>query len=223
MFNIPTCRPTHRGAGGAAGFWYTRPMKQVIVIHGGDSFPTYEAYISSLKDKIIDLDRLRPHASWKASLPGALGSDYDVLTPTMPNASNARYDEWQIWFEKLVPFLHDDVILVGHSLGACFLTRYLAENPFPVRIAATLLVAGVYSADNAEMTEEFAAPASLALLAEQGGRIFLYHSQDDPVVPFAELAKYQAALPHATTRVFTDRQHFNQDTFPELVADIRSL
>lgn len=128
-----------------------------------------------------------------------------------------------MWFEKVVPFLRDDVILIGHSLGASFLTRYLAEEPFPVRIKATLLVAGAYSTDMEEMTEEFAAPASLALLARRGGQVFLYHSEDDLVVPFAELAKYQTALPGATTRVFSDRGHFNQETFPELVEDIKGL
>ncbi len=39
----------------------------------------------------------------------------------------------------------------------------------------------------------------------------------------SELAKYQAALPAATARTFSDRGHFNQPAFPELVADIKNL
>ncbi|HQU08061.1 MAG TPA: hypothetical protein PK539_03355 [Candidatus Paceibacterota bacterium] len=73
-----------------------------------------------------------------------------------------------------------------------------------------------------EMTPEFAAPSSLTRFEEQAGHISLYHSEDDPVVPFAELEYYRAALPHATTRALIDRGHFNQGTFVELVADIKN-
>ncbi len=199
-------------------------MTQVVVLHGGDSFSSHDAYLAFLRDFTIEnLDYLKRKPDWRARLPEVLGSEYEVLAPQMPNKWNARYAEWKLWFEKFLLFFNDGVILVGHSLGASFLTRYLAENDFPVRIEATFLVAGVYSSDVEGMTEEFAAPASLARLAEQGGKIFLYHSVDDPVVPFSELGKYQVALPHAIARSFTDRQHFNQESFPELVADIHNL
>lgn len=199
-------------------------MTQVIVLHGGDSFSSHGAYLAFLRDFTIEnLDYLKRKPDWKARLPEVLGSEYEVLAPQMPNKWNARYTEWKLWFEKFLPFFNDGIILVGHSLGASFLTRYLAENDFPVRIKATLLVAGVYSLDVEGMTEEFTAPVSLDRFAKQSGNIFLYHSEDDPVVPFSELAKYQVALPSAIARTFTDRQHFNQETFPELLADIHSL
>ncbi len=198
-------------------------MRQVVVIHGGDSFPTYDAYLANLRDKTIDLDRYRPHPDWKTHLPEALGAEYDILMPRMPNATNARYTEWALLFGKIAPLLDEEVILVGHSLGAVFLARYLSEHRFPVRIAATFLLAAPYDAAG-DLSEEFTAPASLDLLAKQGGKIFLYHSEDDLVVPFAELAKYQAALPSATACTFSDRGHFfGQSSFPELVADIKNL
>lgn len=152
-----------------------------------------------------------------------LGDEYEVFTHQMPNKSNARYNEWKIWFEKLLPFLRDDVVLVGHSLGASFLTRYLAEERLPIRAKALMLVAGAYSADLEDMAPEFAAPESLMLATEQVEQIFLYHSKDDPVVPFKELSRYESALPKATSRVFEDKKHFNQEHFPELVADIKNV
>ncbi|OGG73069.1 hypothetical protein A3A38_01830 [Candidatus Kaiserbacteria bacterium RIFCSPLOWO2_01_FULL_53_17] len=199
--------------------------QQVVVIHGGDSFPAYDAYLSYLKNfKVDSIDSFRPKKDWKTSLPETLGGEYDVLLPRMPNKNNARYLAWKLWFEKMIPFLNDEVILVGHSLGASFLVHYLSEEQFPRRIRATLLVAAPYSIDmGAGTTPEFTAPDSLALLEKQGGKILLYHSKDDLVVPFSELAKYQKALPSATARAFNDRQHFNQESFPELVADIQSL
>ena len=202
-------------------------MKQIVLIHGGDSFATYDDYLSFLRGfEVKSVDYFKRKADWKTTLQDAVGSGYEILLPQMPNKWNARYAEWKIWFEKLIPFLDDGVVMVGHSLGASFLVRYLAENRFPKRIAATCLISGVYGHGSGTegMTEEFAAPSSLALLAEQGGTIFLYHSTDDPIVSVSELAKYQADLPDAITRVFNDRGHFfGQDTFPELIADIKSL
>ncbi len=201
-------------------------MKQVVIIHGGDTFKSYDDYLSHLKEKKIEsLDYFIGYPDWKQTFQLYLGfgGNYQVISPRMPNKQNAKYLEWQIWFEKLIPFLEDGAILVGHSLGGSFLVRYLAENRLPIRLDGIFLVAVPYDADD-ELTEEFAAPASFSLLSEQCANIFLYYSEDDPVVPFTELAKYQAALPQATVRTFTDRGHFfAQETFPELVEDIKGL
>ena len=199
-------------------------MKQIVVIGGGDVFPSYDAYLSFLKNfKAENIDYFKETPNWKSSLQKVLGDEYEVLAPRMPNRSNAKYIEWKIWFEKLFPFLNDEVILVGHSLGASFLTKYLSEERFPKKILATLLVAGPYDSDGERQMVEFTLPDSLSLLEGQGGTIFLYHSKDDPVVVFSELAKYQKALPNAKINVFEDRKHFNQVSFPEIVTDIQNI
>lgn len=197
-------------------------MTQVVVIHGGDSFATYEEYLQFLRDFPIEVV-MAGGKGWKSGLVEMLGEGYEVILPSMPNKQNARYEEWRIWFEKYVPFLRDGAVLVGHSLGGSFLARYLAENRLPVSVRGTFLIAAPYDEDDGRPLHEFAAPASLDLLAEQGGALFLYHSSDDPIVPISELAKYQAALPQAHARVFDDRHHFIGEEFPELVNDIKGL
>ena len=52
-----------------------------------------------------------------------LGGEYDVLLPRMPNKNNAKYLEWKIWFERMIPFLNKEIILVGYSLGASFIAN----------------------------------------------------------------------------------------------------
>jgi serine hydrolase len=192
-------------------------MQQVFVIHGGDSFATYEEYLENLKNWRLDLERLRGGWDWKGHLQEQLGTEYDVFTPSMPNKRNAKYIEWKIWFEKFVPFMSGEPIFIGHSLGAVFSAKYFAENDLNIPIKATFLIAGLYG------EADFPMPTNLSRLTKQGGKLFLYQSKDDPVVSFGELAKYQAALPKATARVFEDRGHFNQEQFPELVADIKAL
>lgn len=201
--------------------------KQVIVIHGGTSFKTYEDYISYLENKEIDIAELRPRKEWKDSLSIELGNDYDVLLPRMPNGTNARYKEWKIWFDNIAKVLNDEVLLIGHSLGGIFLAKYLSENTFPKRIVATILVAAPFDdaegADGKESLVDFTLPSSLAQFAAQCDKIYLLHSEDDPVVPFAQLEKYKNALPNAEAVIFKDREHFNQETFPEIIDIIKSV
>jgi uncharacterized protein len=198
-------------------------MKQIIAIHGGDAYPTYEAYWKDLEEWQIDPTQLVRGRGWRALLGDVLGPEYQVIEPRMPNSANAVYAEWKLWFEKYLPHLNDGVIMIGHSLGAIFLAKYLSENKVPVKIAATFLVAGPYAKDGERDLVQFNLTGPLTLLEEQGGKIFLYHSKDDPVVHFSELAQFQAALPKAIVRALDGRGHFDQDTFPEIVEDIKSL
>ena len=200
-------------------------QKQVVVIHGGDVFKTHEDYVEFLKRRLVNFER---HAlrqlDFQENLQSHLGEGFQVIRPSMPSMVNAKYEEWKIWFEKFFQFLQDEVILVGSSLGAVFLAKYLAENTFPKKVKALFLIAGPFGDNMPEYKLlDYSLPQSLEKLESQPEKIFLYHSKDDPVVPFADLAKYQQALPKAATRVFEDRGHFFQPDLPELTADINNL
>ncbi len=197
--------------------------KQVVVIHGGDTFSTYKKYISFLRNYKLDIKRLR-QKGWKGGLGEKLGRGFEVIAPKMPNAGNARYLEWRIWFKKFLPHTKNGAVLVGHSLGGIFLAKYLSENKFPKKIKGVFLVAAPFDEkDCREPLGTFRLRKSLKRLEKQGGDIFLYYSKDDRVVPFADVGKYIKALPHARTRVFKNRGHFSQEKFPEIVKDIKNL
>lgn len=197
--------------------------KQVVLIDGGETFQTYEEYLDFLKSLDLKLERLRAK-KWHDSLGDVLGESFDVLVPKMPNKLNAKYAEWKIYFEKIVPLLDPEVILIGHSLGGIFLAKYLSENDFPKKIVATFLLAAPYDDQGKPYSlADFALPGSLNKLTAQGGTIFLYHSKDDPVVDFSDMEKYQKALPQAKTKIFADRGHFLHVAFPELVENIKHI
>lgn len=195
--------------------------QQVVVIHGGDSFRAREEYLQFLKNFPLTIEQLRLKRDWKRSLPEVLGEEYDVLAPIMPNKTNAQYEEWVLWFKKILQFLEDGVILIGHSLGGTFLAKYLAEHTFPRRIGALLLIAAPHN--HSGECGDFVIPESLEGVVRQVERIFLFHSADDDIVPFSELAEYRKQLPDASVITFIDRGHFNQAEFPELTDCIRSI
>lgn len=195
--------------------------QQVVVIHGGDSFKTHREYIHSLRSWPVSLKKFFPKKGWKLNLQSELGPKFLVLQPQMPNKSNARYAEWKIWFERMLPFVHQNVVLIGHSLGGMFLAKYLATTIFPKRIRAVILVAPPHN--RTADIGDFKVPKSLHRIAKQTKNIFLFHSPDDPIVPFTEHGVYARALPQATTVVLKKRGHFSQEKFSELVRLVKKL
>ena len=191
---------------------------QVVVIHGGTAFNTHDDYLTSLRTKEVRLDRT-PRTDWKDTLAETL-PDYEVIYPYMPSAGNAKYSEWCIWFERLVPLFHDNITLIGHSLGGVFLAKYLSEHVLPVSVASIHLVAAPYDADGVdEGLADFRITTPVQLPTKN---VYLYYSTDDFIVPITEGEKYRRDLPDAEYVSFTDRGHFfMQQTFPELVERLR--
>ena len=143
-------------------------------------------------------------------------TDADILLPKFPNAQNAQYEEWKIQFEKILPFLTGDVSLVGYSLGAMFLARYLHEITLKTPVSQIILIAPTYDDESSEELGSFKVVSATGL-EKSASEVHLIHSEDDPVSPFTELAKFTRDIPTAKVHIFTDRNHFFQPTFPELV------
>lgn len=196
--------------------------KQILIIHGGNAFEKYEDYLSYLKNKEVSIDKLN-FKDWKRSLGEVLGNEYQVLNPQMPNSQNARYSEWKIWFERLIPILDDTVVFIGHSLGGIFLAKYLSENSYPKKIKAIFLIAAPFNTKDEHPLVDFVLSNDLSSFSKQCENIFLYQSKDDEVVPYSNVLNYQKFIPDAKVRIFENRKHFNQTELFEIVSDIKSL
>jgi predicted alpha/beta hydrolase family esterase len=203
--------------------------RQIVIIHGGSFLSKGEDMLTNLREEEVTIDDFKPRRrGWRENLEDTLGKGFEVLQPDMPNWQNAQYEEWKIWFEKMIPFLHDGIILIGHSLGGGFLAKYLSENTFPKKIGALLLVSSPYSdPKDKDDFASFTLQDDLGLIARQieavGGVIIIYHSKDDPIVSFDSLAQFAAKIPTAQKRIFEDRRHFLGAQFPEIVEDIKKL
>ena len=198
--------------------------QQVIFIHGGGNNDSYERYLKYLKEYKIDIKDSKSK-KWKNSLERELGPKFELIMPQMPNSSNAKYNEWKIWFEKYIPFLKNYPILIGHSLGGIFLVKYLSENTLPIKIKGLFLVAPSYSTRVKKYSSadfDFKTKNCKNII-NQCLNITIYHSIDDPTVSFENFKKYQKCLPAATFRKFKNRGHFVGEKFPEIIKDIKTL
>ena len=145
----------------------------------------------------------------------------------MPNKQNARYDEWRIWFARHLALVEREVILIGISLGAMFLAKYLLEEPAAPSVRHLFLLAGpcgAYDDGTGNDCADFVfSVAALPQLADRVNGITIMHSTDDQVVPYEHALQYQAALPTAELVTFTDKNHFLVPELPELVTRVRAL
>lgn len=196
--------------------------KQVVIIHGGNTFDSYDEYLAYLESKTLSLEDLR-RSDWKKWLPDALGEEYEVLFPRMPNGNNAKYAEWKILFKKLLPLLNDGVLLIGHSLGGVFLAKFLSEEESPVSIDGLFLIAAPAESSEKESLADFALITDLKKCSDTIPHTFIYHSKDDHIVPFKDALWYREQLPGATFRELDGLGHLNQETFDELLEDIKSV
>ena len=186
-------------------------MKQIVIVHGGSSFNSYENYLDSLKNSPLHYERLLWAQKWREWL-AQTTTGYDVLLPNFPNKQNAQDKEWKIYFEKLLSLLGSDVQLVGYSLGAMFLAKYLHESPLSTPIRRLVLVSPCYNDESVEDLGSFRV-TSAAGLEKSAKEVHLFHSKDDPVVPFTELAKFQRDLPTAKAHILKTATTFSNRLF----------
>ena len=194
-------------------------MKQLVFIHGGNTFESYERYLETLLQTTLDYDRLKPSSRWTDDLP-TMFPGVDILMPSMPNKQNAQYREWEIMLEKVLELVDDDACLVGHSLGAMLLAKYFSEHTEARQFDTIVLLGAGYDDDSLEDLGEFKLH-DISSMQSHAKRLVVVHSQDDPVVPFTEFAKVRADLPSAEVFEFADKNHFLDPTFPEFPRLVR--
>ncbi len=194
-------------------------MRQVICIHGGETHASYEEYLAMLR--LYTIDPYTDKKRWRDNLQDDLGDAYAVLLPLMPNKYNSRYAEWEIWFDKYLPFLEDGCIFIGHSLGGIFLARYLATHTLPITPGALYMISAPFFTQESTEVGDFTISSEILTQLAVKLPVVLVHSQDDTVVPFEQYLQYSKALMQARSMIFEDRGHFLQEHFPELVTDIK--
>jgi len=195
---------------------------QVFVVHGGMTFKNQENYLNFLKNRDVTIER---KIKWDDDyLRNSLGESFHIIKPRMPLQDNAKYEEWKTHFERYMEQLEDNIILVGHSLGAIFLAKYLSENKFPKKILSVYLIAPPF--DNSIIGEDlvggFELGEDLSKIMENCKNVNLIFSKDDECVPVSHAEKYKTKLPDAKIKIYENKNgHFQIEEFPEIVEMIK--
>ncbi|RMF92889.1 MAG: hypothetical protein D6734_11235, partial [Candidatus Schekmanbacteria bacterium] len=137
---------------------------------------------------------------------------------------NAKYSEWKIHFERYFPFIRNNIILIGSSLGGIFLAKYLSEHKFPKKIKAVFLIAPPFdnTIEGEDLVGGFKLKGDLSLLEKNSKNLYLMFSKDDNVVPVSHADKYRKKLKNAKIIIFESKNgHFEISEFPEIVKLIK--
>lgn len=149
------------------------------------------------------------------SLQKELGQDFKVIYPEMTDETTAPYTVWKQQVQHEIAQMHEPVILVGHSMGASELAKILTEIKTEIPIAGIFLLAAPFWGGEGwlyEGYEELELPKDTATKLATDAKIFLYHADDDEIVPVGHLFLYAKLLPQATVREIDGGGHqFNND------------
>jgi len=197
---------------------------QILMIHGGNTFENKKDYLKYLKTKKISIEK---KVRWSEGyFDKELGKSFEIIKPRMPLQDDAKYEDWKIWFERYIPFLRNNVILIGGSLGGIFLAKYLSEHKFPKKILATYIICPPF--DNTLPDEAlvggFKLKSDLSLIEKNCKNTTFIFSEDDDVVPVSHAEKYRNKLKNSKFIFYKSKNgHFRVPKFPEIVKMIKNL
>jgi len=151
-----------------------------------------------------------------------LGDEMTIFGPEMPDAAiGPTYAKWSAQIAKLVGSIDSPLVLVGHSVGASVILKWLAETKAPGNLVALYLASTPWWGADGWGYDEFGLPDGFEKRLP-GMPIFLYHSSEDPHVPIEHLRIYERHLPSAHVRVIPGAEHSFTNGLPELVEDVRA-
>ncbi|MFA6445989.1 MAG: hypothetical protein WCW14_01935 [Candidatus Paceibacterota bacterium] len=197
---------------------------QILMIHGGETFKNKKDYLNYLKNRPVSLEN-KPR--WAQEyFTKEMGKKFQIIRPRMPLQENARYSDWKLYFERFLPLLSKDFILMGNSLGGFFLAKYLSENKLPKKALSTYLVCAPF--DNTHSDEDLAGgfklKSDLSLIEKNTKKFTMLFSVDDECVPVYHAEQYRKKIPNAKIIIYKSKNgHFNVSTFPEIVKMIKGV
>src|SRR5262249_28530211 len=147
----------------------------------------------------------------------------EVHYPLMPNEADPTLATWKPALEKEFAALRNGAILVGHSVGGAILINVLTQSAPTPNLAAIVLIAAPFIGADGWTSEEIAPQSALDKRLPVGVPVFLYHGEDDDIVPVAHVELYARAIPAAHVRRLAGRDHQLNNDLAAVAADIRAF
>jgi len=147
----------------------------------------------------------------------------EVVVPRMPTPEGQTLDVWLSSFAEQVRKVDESSCIIGHSIGAVFLLRYLERSRYP--IGASIFVAGLISSigipEYDHLNSTFVAGEyDWEIIKRNAGRIVCMMGDNDPYVPLSQ-PKHMAQSLGVEPLIIVGGGHLNSESghheFPELL------
>jgi uncharacterized protein len=127
-----------------------------------------------------------PDSNWFPWLKGELEkNDFEVMVPQMPNADLPKETEWTAYLQEIIGDTDENTFLIGHSLGAIAILRYLETLEENLEIGGAILVSGFSESLGIfpEIENFFKNPVNYENIKSHCKNFIAINSDDDPLVP----------------------------------------
>lgn len=176
--------------------------KQVLFIQGG-GYEVDKGLVDSLRE--------------------VLGMSYDLNYPQLKTDEAVSDFGWPQQIGNAIGAVKGEVILVGHSLGASMVLKYLSETKVNKKITGIFLLSTPFWSGNEDWKQGLKLRDDFADKMPDEVPIFLYHCRDDEEVPFSHLALYRQELTWATFHEISGGGHQLNSDLTLVARDIKSL
>ncbi len=167
------------------------------------------------------------HDEWDsklvASLRQALGPDYEVRYPRMPDEDDPSFAAWNAALQHEFASLPEGAIVVGHSVGGTILINVLAEQPPGLTLGAIFLIAAPFVGEGGWPSEDGRSQQEIGGKLPQGVPIYLFQGLEDTTVPPEHVELYARAIPQAHLCRLPGRDHQLNDDLREIAEAIKAL
>lgn len=185
-------------------------QSNIVIVHGAFGHP-FENWFNWMK---VELEKL----------------GVECFVPQLPTPNGQELQNWLHLFNStILPIINPDTILIGHSLGAAFLLRWLEQTNQTV--STTILVGsfignvGIQKFD--KINENFFEnPFDWHSIINKSKQFFCYHGSNDPYVSRSNFDFIVKNL-HARKIIISNGGHLNKaagyTSFPQLLIQLKSL
>lgn len=187
-------------------------MKTAIILHG---MPEKENYYKPSGEA-------QSNCHWLPWLQQQLIiRDILAQTPEMPTPYAPVYEDWKREFERFD--LNENTLLVGHSCGGGFITRYLSENK-DIKVGRVVLVAPWTDEEESLDTGMFDFTVDPEF-PKRTASVTVFTSTNDDQAMQETLKALKAKVPNLKYREFSNYGHFTLTgmgtrEFPELLTEL---
>ncbi len=181
-------------------------MATIFIIHGAYGNPQ-ENWFPWLKKELENLG-------------------HTVIVPQFPTPENQTLENWLKVFSRYEKNIHEDTIMIGHSIGAAFILNFLAQKE--KKIKAAFFVAGfaelLGNPTFDSINNTFMSPFDWKKIRQHCTKFFVYHADNDPYVPL-RFGEQLAKQLHVKLILVKNAGHFNERAgylkFPQLLEDVK--
>ncbi|HOY12313.1 MAG TPA: alpha/beta hydrolase [Saprospiraceae bacterium] len=179
--------------------------KQILFLQGGGGQDDYDE-----DAKLVE------------SLRSSLGLGYTIHYPLLTDSDEPDFGRIK-QIENAISIIEDEIILVGHSLGASMILKYLSEDPIKIKITGIFLIATPFWDGHEEWVNGIKLKENFADNLPKDIPIFLYHCVDDSIVPIEHLEIYTQKMPNAVICKLDSGDHHFDNNLSLVAKDIKTL